>query len=122
MRRHADVVEMLEHILGDTIVEHALAFDHLMLLGVEGGGVVLEMLNQRSRLGSLIEDLRLAFIDSATTAHRGVPWLVKVHSAVAPVWSLSAAAESERRATRNCGGRPLRNRQATRTRCGVQLT
>src|SRR6185437_9935159 len=85
MRRHADVVEMLEDVLGDAVVEDALAFDHLMLLGIEGGGIVLEMLDQRSGLRSLIEDLRLALVDAATAAHRSVPWLEKVHDAVAPV-------------------------------------
>ena len=44
MRRHADVIEVLKHIFGDAIVQHALAFDHLVLLCIEGGGVVLEML------------------------------------------------------------------------------
>jgi hypothetical protein len=79
MGRHSDIVQMLEHIFGDAIVEHALAFDHLVLLGVESGGVVLEVLNQRSRLRALIEDFRLAFVDSATAAHWGVPWFLKVH-------------------------------------------
>ena len=44
-------------------------FDHLVLLGVEGGGVVLEMLDERTRLGAFIEDLGLAFIDAAATVH-----------------------------------------------------
>ena len=79
MRRHADVVETLEHVFGDAVVEDALAFDHLMLLGVEGGRVVLEVLDQRSGLGAFIEDLRLAFVDAATAAHRGIPWFEKVH-------------------------------------------
>src|SRR5262249_20025710 len=85
VRRHADIVEMLEDVLGDAVVEHALAFDHLMLLGIEGGGIVLEVLDQCSRLRSFIEDLRLALADAATAAHRCVPWLEKVHDAVAPV-------------------------------------
>ena len=79
MRRHPDVVEVLEHVFRDAVVEDALAFDDLVLLGVEGGRVVLEMLNQSSWLGAFIEDLRLAFIDAATAAHRSVPWFVKVH-------------------------------------------
>src|ERR1700694_1146456 len=79
MGGHADVVEVLEQVLGDPVVEHALAFDHLMLFRIEGGRIVLEMLDQRSRLGALIEDLRLAFIAAAAAAHRGVPWLEEVH-------------------------------------------
>ena len=85
VRRHADVVEVLEDVFGDAVVEDALAFDHLVLLGVEGGRVVLEVLDQRSRLRPFVEDLGLAFVDAATAAHRGVPWFVKVHlGAVAP--------------------------------------
>ena len=86
MRRNTDVVQMLKDIFGDPVVEDALAFDDLVLLRVEGGRVVLEVLDQRSRLRSFIEDLRLAFIDAATAAHRSVPWFVDVHlDAVAPV-------------------------------------
>ena len=79
VRRHPDLIETLEDVFGDAVVEHTLAFDHLVLLGVEGGGVVLEMLDQRTRFRALVEDLRLAFIDAATAAHRSVPWFVKVH-------------------------------------------
>ena len=79
VRRHADIVEVLENVFRDAVIQHALAFDHFMLLGIEGGGVVLEMLNQRSRLRALIEDLRLAFVNAAAAAHRDVPWFLKVH-------------------------------------------
>jgi hypothetical protein len=70
---------MLKDILGDAIVEDALALDHLMLFGIEGGRVVLEVLDQRSRLRSFIKDLRLAFVDAATAAHGRVPWLCEIH-------------------------------------------
>src|SRR5205823_89534 len=79
MRRHADIIKLLEDVLGDAVVENALAFDHLVLLGVERGSVVLEMLDQRSGLGTLIEDLRFAFVDTAAAAHRDVPWLEEIH-------------------------------------------
>ena len=79
VRRHADLVQVLEHVFRDAVVQHALAVDDLVLLCVEGGRIVLEMLDQRSGLGSFIEDLRLAFIDAATAAHRGVPWLEEIH-------------------------------------------
>jgi len=86
MRRDPDVVQVLKDIFGDPVVEDALAFDDLMLLCVEGGRVVLEVLDQRSGLRSFLEDLRLAFVDAATAAHRSVPWFVDVHlDAVAPV-------------------------------------
>ena len=77
--RHADVVEMLEDVFRDPVVEDALALDHLMLLRVERGRVVLEMLNKRARLRSFIKNLRLAFIDAATAAHRDIPWFEKIH-------------------------------------------
>src|ERR1043166_6475306 len=80
VRRHADVVEVLKYVFGNTVVEHALAFDHLVLLRVEGGGVVFEVLNQGSGLRALVKDLRLAFIDAAATAHRRVPWLEEIHA------------------------------------------
>jgi hypothetical protein len=59
MGRHADVVQMLEDVFRDPVVEHALAVDDLVLLGVERGGVVLEVLNQRARLGAFVKDLAL---------------------------------------------------------------
>src|SRR5580704_11636417 len=79
MGRHADVVQMLEDVFGDAVVEDALALDHLVLLRIEGGRVVLEVLDQGSGLGSLIEDFRLAFVDAASAAHGSVPWLCKIH-------------------------------------------
>src|SRR2546422_9703682 len=77
---------MLEDIFRDAVVEDALALDDIVLLRIEGGRVVLEVLDQRSRLRSLVEDLGLAFIDATTAAHRRVPWFVDVHlDALAPV-------------------------------------
>jgi hypothetical protein len=83
--RNPDVVEVLEDVFGDPIVEDALAFDDLVLLCVEGGRVVLEVLDQRPGLRPFVEDFRLAFIDATAAAHRGVPCFVDVHlGAVAP--------------------------------------
>src|SRR5262249_26534413 len=82
-----DVVQVLEDVLRDAIVENALAFDHVVLLRIEGGRVVLEVLDQSSRFRSFVEDLALPFIDSATAAHRRVPWFVHL-DAVAPVEAL----------------------------------
>src|SRR5262249_8127773 len=59
--------------------QHALALDDLVLFGIEGGSVILEVLNQRSRLWSFVKNLRLAFVDAATSAHGSVPWLEKIH-------------------------------------------
>ena len=69
MRRHADIVQVLEQILGDPVVQHSLAFDDLVFLGVERCRIVLEMLNERSRLGAFIEDFGLAFVNAAAAVH-----------------------------------------------------
>ena len=69
MRRHADLPELLEQILGDAVIEHALPFDLVVLLVVEGGGVVLEVLDEGARLGSFIQDLGFAFVDAPTAVH-----------------------------------------------------
>jgi hypothetical protein len=69
MSRYADIVQILEQILGNTVIQHALAVNNLMFLGVESGGVVLEILNERSRLRAFIEDFGLAFVNAATAVH-----------------------------------------------------
>src|SRR5882757_9214586 len=79
VRRHADLVQVLEHVFRDAVVEHTLAFDDFMLFGIEGGRIVLEVLDQRTWFRSFIENLPLAFIDAATAAHWDVPWLEKIH-------------------------------------------
>jgi len=79
VRRHSDVVQVLEDVFRDAVVEDALAFDDLVLLRIEGSGVILEVLDQRSGFRSFVEDLGLAFIDAAAAAHRSVPWFVDVH-------------------------------------------
>jgi hypothetical protein len=78
--RHADVVEPREYIFADAIVDNALALDRALLLGIEGGRIVLEILDQRARLGAFIKDLGLAFVDLAAAGHRiflGTAWLEK---------------------------------------------
>ncbi len=73
MGRHADVREPREDVFADAVVDHALAVDRALFLGVEGGGVVLEILDDRAGLGSFVEDLGLAFVDLAATSHAAVP-------------------------------------------------
>ena len=58
-----------EQILGDAVVEDALALDLVVLLVVEGGGVILEVLHERARLRAFIENLGLAFVYAATPVH-----------------------------------------------------
>jgi hypothetical protein len=77
--RHPDIVEVLKQVLRDPVVEDALALDHLVFLGVERGRIVLEVLDQGSRLRSLVKDLGLAFINAAPTAHWDVPCIVEIH-------------------------------------------
>ena len=69
MGRHADLAELHEQILGDAVVEDALALDLVVLLVVEGGGVVLEVLDERTRLRAFIQNLGLAFVDAAAPVH-----------------------------------------------------
>ena len=45
---------------------------HRLLVGVEGGGVVLEILDERAGLRPLVEDLGLAFVDHAPALHRSL--------------------------------------------------
>ncbi len=69
MRRHADLSELLEQVLGDAVVEDAFALDLVVLLVVEGRGVILEVLDERAGLGPLIEDLGFAFVDAPAAVH-----------------------------------------------------
>jgi hypothetical protein len=75
---------VLEDVFGNAVVEDAFALDDIVFLRIEGGRVILEVLDQRSGLGAFVEDLALAFIDAATAAHRRVPWFVHL-ATVAPV-------------------------------------
>jgi hypothetical protein len=69
MRRHADLVELGHQIFADAVVEHALAGDRALLLIVKGGGVVLEILHDGTRLRPLEEDLGLAFVNLPASGH-----------------------------------------------------
>src|SRR6185369_1345285 len=69
VRRNSDRLESSENVLGNAIVEHALAADRAALLRVERRRVVLEILDQGTGLRTLIEDLRLAFVNLAAADH-----------------------------------------------------
>jgi hypothetical protein len=77
MRGNPHRIQVIENVFGNAVVEDALAVDNRMFLGIEGGRVVLEMLDQRARLRALIEDLGLAFVNSAAAVH-GSHWSVYV--------------------------------------------
>jgi len=76
---HPDIVEVLKQIFRNPVIEDALALDHLVLLGIERGRIVLEVLDQGSRLRPFIKYLGLAFINAASTAHWDVPCVVEIH-------------------------------------------
>ena len=69
VRRHADLAEPVENELGDAIIENAFALYDCMFLGVEGGRVILEVLNERTGLRALIEHLGLTLINTPTPVH-----------------------------------------------------
>ena len=46
-----------------------LAVDDLVLLGVEGRGIIFEELDQSARLRTFVKDLGLALVDTAATVH-----------------------------------------------------
>ena len=69
MGRHADIVQILKQIFGNPVIQHALAVDNLVFLGVERRGVVLEALNERSGLGTFIKNFGLAFVNGAAAVH-----------------------------------------------------
>ena len=58
-----------EDMLGDAVVDDALAADRPALLRVERGRVVLEILNERAGLRTLVEDLGLALVNLAAASH-----------------------------------------------------
>ena len=71
MGGHADIAQALEKIFGDAVVQRALAFHDRCLarVGIGVGGVVLEMLDERARLGSFVERLALAIENQSATVH-----------------------------------------------------
>jgi hypothetical protein len=73
------MIEVLKQVLRNPVVEDAFALDHLVFLGIERGRIVLEVLDQGSRLRPFVKDLGLAFINAASTAHWDVPCVVEIH-------------------------------------------
>ena len=69
MGGHTDLAQTVHEELAQQVVQNALAFDHVLLLGVEGGGVILKILHDGARLGSFEQGLRLAFVDFLATCH-----------------------------------------------------
>ena len=93
MGRDADLAEPLEQILGNAVVEDALALDLVALLVVKGGGVVLEMLNERAGFWPLVQDLGLAFVDAPAAVHIGVLIAMALTADSAKARALKVAAQ-----------------------------
>ena len=70
MVRNADLGQLDHQKLADPVVQHPFAGDDPGLFVVEGGGVVLEILDERAGLGSFVKDLRLALVKLASSGHR----------------------------------------------------
>ena len=73
MGRHTDLVEICKNIFRNAVVQHAFAVNNLMLFGIEGGGIILEVLDQSSRFRAFIKDLGLTLIYPTATSHQRVP-------------------------------------------------
>jgi hypothetical protein len=71
MGGHADRRERGEDMLADAVVENALSADRAARLGVEGGRVILELLDERSGFRTFVKDLGLAFVNLAAANHGG---------------------------------------------------
>ena len=99
MRGDAGVRQAQHDVLADMVVQHTLAGDDIFLLGVEGGGVVLEILDQCAVLRPLEDDLGLAFVEWLARAHQPAPPLAgapntraKIVSTWRKCWSRSNSA------------------------------
>ena len=83
MRRDADFSEAHHQVFADAVIEHTLAGDGALLLRVEGGGVILEILHQGAGFRPLEQDFCFTFIELAATSHGSVilwpkqPWATR---------------------------------------------
>ena len=67
--RYADFVETKHNAFGNAVVEHALTGNRAFPTPAGGGGVVLEMEDDRARLRSLEQVLGLAFVEPSASGH-----------------------------------------------------
>ena len=54
MARDTDMAEQRKNMLADAIVDHALAVDRALFLGVESGGIILEILDDGTGFGAFV--------------------------------------------------------------------
>ena len=72
MRRDANLGQPHHQIFADAVIQHALAGDGALLFGIEGGGVILEILHQGAGFRPLEQDFCFTFIELAATSHGSV--------------------------------------------------
>src|SRR4029079_14524185 len=69
MGRYADLAELGHQEFGDAVVDNTLAGDRALLLIVERGGIVLEVLDDGPGLRPLEQGFGLALVDAAAAGH-----------------------------------------------------
>src|SRR3546814_5419441 len=73
MGRDTNLRQQCENMLGNAVSQYTLTADGAFFLRIEGGRVILEILDDGAGLSPFIEDLGFAFINLAATGHAGVP-------------------------------------------------
>src|ERR1044071_8322283 len=90
MRRYADRVQLIHQIFADAVVEDALAVERRLFGGVEGRGVVLEILDNRAGLRTLVGDVGLSFVNLPAAFHgtsfRARSAAQNAKTGLGPVW------------------------------------
>ena len=67
--RDADFRQTGHDEFGNHVVEHTLACNRAALLRVKGGGIILEILNDRAGFGTFVKNLGFALIDGRLSGH-----------------------------------------------------
>ena len=65
----ADMRQAGKDMFGHAVIDHAFACNRTLFLRVKRGGIVFELLDQRSGLWTFIQDLGLAFVNFAAAGH-----------------------------------------------------
>src|SRR3546814_18967610 len=73
MGRDTNLRQQCENMLGNAVIQYTLTADGAFFLLIEGGRVILEILDVGAELRPFIEALGFAFINLAATGHAGVP-------------------------------------------------
>src|SRR3546814_15418684 len=73
MGRDTNLRQQCENMLGNAVIQYTLTADGAFFLRIEGGRVILEILDDGAGLRPFIEDLGFAFINLAETSYAWVP-------------------------------------------------